>query len=524
MEKFIEQAKSNVYSRYGLAVSQYLYGRNKSYDDFGSLKNALLMAITHGLNHFRMRTSDKPAPNSELKFSNISFDELQRNTALISGQLAKKGIYLFPSVMTTDKTVINTYNAFIEMLKLLENQNYSIQCKITKSIQPMVNKTNRGKKSQSAPTESFAVCVCSAITTVTPLKPSFYINPNVCCIPDLPFEQMLDFIELFDRIQKSELGNDLMIAKISDNEYKRPKIHNGNFPGAPPFANVLGSVGVLAAIGDWTNRAENITWAKTTLDNIKNPDGGICFNVFSYNMSEYRSEHYSHHIVQLASNGSLKHLLSDLVYKSIFYNEEVNRTPLWESPQKQLFLTMLSRFLQQLSQPSFSDFLSFRTEYPEIIKTLLETYFMENQKISKSIVESACTLGRWLNKSAYNAAKQSVDDKKYSNEELRARIEKEKHKILIEFESAILNSKDPQDMLFRISSRAGRLIVGDMPAEAKEYLQATASGEIDIKTAAHLLIAFLRLRSDISLDSQKKQTPSNDFTPEEQTIDKLTNI
>ena len=145
---------------------------------------------------------------------------------------------------------------------------------------------------------------------------------------------------------------------------------------------------------------------------------------------------------------------------------------------------------------------------------------MENQKISKLIVESACILGRWLNSSAYFSAKRSIGDK-YFGDEKKDKIQKEKHKILIEFESAILNSKNPQDMLFRISSRAGRLFVGDMPNKADVYLHATASGEIDVRTAAYLLLAFLRLRST-SQDIEEVSISNSDINAKQ--IDELTSI
>ncbi len=53
----------------------------------------------------------------------------------------------------------------------------------------------------------------------------------------------------------------------------------------------------------------------------------------------------------------------------------------------------------------------------------------------------------------------------------------------------------PEDMLRRVSERAGRLLQSDAPAEAMAYFDATATGEIDFKRAQHLLIAYLRLRT-----------------------------
>ena len=322
MEQFIQDAISNVYTRYGLAVARYISGTDQLYHDEAVLKDGLRNALVQGLNNFRMRTVDRPDLERRLKYLKITFEELQENSGLVAGQLAKKGIYLYPSIITTDRIAKATYDKCLEMLVELKQSENILENRfgyIPKAVQPMANKTNRGNKSQSAPKESLAVFICSAITTVTPFKPSFLANQNVCCIPDMPIRQLCDFIEIFVRMQYSA-DEDLLTAELDENNnaYKRPKIHNGNFPSAPPFANVLGSAGVLAAIGDWTCRAENVKWAQGLLNNIYDSEGGICFKVFSYNMSEYRSEYYSHFVIKLAEKGTLKKILPKLAYNTIF--------------------------------------------------------------------------------------------------------------------------------------------------------------------------------------------------------------
>ena len=113
--------------------------------------------------------------------------------------------------------------------------------------------------------------------------------------------------------------------------------------------------------------------------------------------------------------------------------------------------------------------------------------------IEKEIVISARALGQWLNYMAYRVADGEINkDKADRAKEVR----KAKAKILVEFESAAMSAPTAQEMLFRISTRAGRLLQSDAPASATRYMDAANSGEIDAKEALHLLVAYMRLRSD----------------------------
>jgi hypothetical protein len=73
--------------------------------------------------------------------------------------------------------------------------------------------------------------------------------------------------------------------------------------------------------------------------------------------------------------------------------------------------------------------------------------------IDREIVESARALGQWLNRAAYRVADADVEDK-YSEAERAKKVRQAKAKILVEFESAAMSATTPQDMMYRISTRA----------------------------------------------------------------------
>ena len=133
---------------------------------------------------------------------------------------------------------------------------------------------------------------------------------------------------------------------------------------------------------------------------------------------------------------------------------------------------------------------------------------MNTKKIDRQIVESARALGQWLNRMAYFVADAEI---KAKTPERARKVQKEKAKILVEFESAAMSAKTPQDMLYRISTRAGRLLQSDAPGEVTRFMDATASGEIDANDALHLLIAYSRLRTA----KVKEADPYNEVAQEE---------
>jgi hypothetical protein len=289
----------------------------------------------------------------------------------------------------------------------------------------------------------------------------------------------------FGKRRKKGDGEGLIVA------YRRPRIFNGNYPFAPRDA-ALGAAGLLGAIGKWAQHTGTIDWAKRVLDSIAGtPDKpGVPLYIISYDaISQVQ---FTHHVVYLSIDGKLSELIDALVRDTALYAELENRKPRWDIPAYRLFYLMASRFLQLFNPPAFCDFLAFRGEYAPEVRPLFEEYFMNTRKIDKDIVESARALGQWLNRTAYFVADSEIGT---DTPDRQSRLQKAKAKILVEFESAAMSAKTPQDMLHRISTRAGRLLQQDAPAEATCFMDATNSGEIDAEDALHLLIAYLRLRS-----------------------------
>jgi hypothetical protein len=135
---------------------------------------------------------------------------------------------------------------------------------------------------------------------------------------------------------------------------------------------------------------------------------------------------------------------------------------------------------------------------------------MNTKPISEEIVTSARVLGQWLNTTAYFVANEEV---KADAPDRNKKIRKEKAKILVEFESAAMSAKSAVDMLYRISTRAGRLLQSDAPAESAPFMDAAASGvKLTFDDARYLLIAYSRLRA------ARIKEPITDNSPEEKQV------
>lgn len=507
------------YARYGLAVALLQKQLNTSDLDEAVVPEMLAEAIETGLENFRLFTDDNPATAEVLRFSQYRIHQLAQDTKLIqSSGLASQGKYLAPSIVTTDGDAKGTWDNAASILADLRQETVDLTSGFTlsRSFAPTTAKINNGKSSQSPPKGTLFEAACSVVTTLTPTKPSAWIEGrNTVIVPDLPLAEMSDFAELFDNLMRSELDGGLMEAMLPSkqtapasearsakrkkkaesskpkSEYRRPRIFNGNYPFAPRNA-AFGAAGLLGAIGKWARRADKITWAKRVLESIAGtPDKpGVPLYIISYD--SISQVQFTHHIVGLSIEGKLSELIDAIIRDTILYAELENNKPRWDIPAYRLFYLMTSRFLQLFNQAAFRDFQAARAEYAPEVNPLFEEYFMNTKTIPKDIVESARALGQWLNRTAYFVADGEVDT---NTADRRNKVQKAKAKILVEFESAAMSAQSPQDMLHRISTRAGRLLQQDAPAEATRYMDATNSGEIEADDALHLLIAYLRLRA-----------------------------
>ncbi|MFL6215834.1 MAG: hypothetical protein ACJ74J_18265 [Blastocatellia bacterium] len=513
------------YARYGLAVALMGAKRDWEFENATEkdLPEILAREIEAGLNRFRLETQDDPTTADTLRFGWITLEALRKNKSLVQGELSKLGKYLAPTVLTTDGDAGGTYDNAEKLIKALrerielDNDGF----KLTRSFAPTTSKINNGNKSQSEPKTTLFEAACSVIATTTGIKPAAYARKqtdlqkffNTMIIPDLPLSELIDFAELFHAMLTADLGDrgNLFHVKITRSEkesrtarnkaatpkveYKRPPIFNGNYPFAPRNA-AFGGVGLLAAIGRWAVRANEEEWARKVLNSLS----GTPLYIISYDgISQVQ---FSHHVVELAKKDKLSDVINKLAFETQIYSALDSTQPRWKIPAYQLFDLLANRFLQLFNQPAFGDFLAIRAEYAPEINTLFEEYFMRENKIPKEIVESAREYGQWLNRTAYFVAKNEVSEKTENRE---ARIRKEKAKILIEFESAARSAETPQDMFDRVSTRAGRLLQSDAPAEATHFMDAAMSGdEVTAKDALQMLVAYMRLRSG--------KTPEGDGT------------
>ncbi len=490
------ESLAHPYARYGLAVALAFYASRKPFSDLteAELREALARALESGLNSFRMETSGNPLSEEILQFSGISLERLRSDPGLVSGSLAAHGKYLYPSIIASDRQVKGTFADVEEVLTDLRNAKVPLTriMSLKRSIAPIAGEINNGKSDKKNIKGTLFEAACTAIATVASEKPAAQLKGskttiiNTAIIPDLDVTDLIEFVRVFHRFQGE--GNDRLKGKpAKSGNFKRPPMHDGNYPNAPRD-DAFGAVGLLAAMGYWASRAGETDKKETlaVLDALKNKP----FYLVSYDGVSQVS--FDHHVVDLAKSGSLQTILSDFYREArpySVYEEPYLRTDL---PLVRHFYFATSRFLQRFDAPAFRDFLATRAEYAPSFNLLLEVYFMQSEKIPRSTVESARALGQWINRTAYFVAE---DDTDKSGQNRMQSVRKAKAKVLVEFESAIMSADSPEDMLHRVSTRAGRLLQADAPAEATAFFDDAASGEISFKAAQHLLIAYLRLRT-----------------------------
>ena len=331
-----------------------------------------------------------------------------------------------------------------------------------------------------------------------------------CIIPDLPLFEMKSFIGLFRKMNTQRTEKGLLTSKTfreqnegeESQKIRRPKIFNGNYPNAPTNW-AFGAPGLLGAIGEWAKEAEMVNWANEVLESLKNAP----LYLVNYEKTELKS--YSDYVVELAKNHQLNQIIK-AIDQTLLYKDS-NRY--YGNPNYQTFYLMAGRFLQLYNAPAFQNFLSFRGSYDSDLVKLLNSYFMDNQKINPALVKSAKALGSWLNYTAYLAALKEME---HRNQKDQDSLYKAKAKFLTELESSALSAKSGSRLLAQIVTRAGRLTGRDAPAEASQFMEAVTTGEIDLKTAKDLMIAFSRLRNQREKSAENSgEGQSEDANPYE---------
>jgi hypothetical protein len=264
-------------------------------------------------------------------------------------------------------------------------------------------------------------------------------------------------------------------------------------------------VGILGAIGEMVKEEGVSEMAKRVLHSLKDTRmyllqyGGAA--VFTYN----------HHVIDLASEGELMSIVGDLYHSRLYQGERKEKR---EEYQK--FDLFASRFLQLFNRMSFREFLSIRAEYPSSLDVLLKTYFLKMEGLEKQreVVSSAMSLGRWLNKVAYYAAKMEVEPP-----DDWEKIRTTKSKFLVELESSAFSAKSGHALLAQTVVRAGRLSGWDVPKEAGLFMKEVAVGSLELEEAKNLLIAFSRLKYEKKSENVEESPEEDEETNTEDISD-----
>ena len=268
------ESLTHPYARYGLAVVLAFHTDGKPLQSLNEeqLREGLARALESGLNFFRMETKDDPQHQQELRFRPISLDRLRADAGLVSGSLAAQGKYLFPSIVASDKQVKGTFADVEKVLADLRDKTALLDrmSDLKRSIAPIAGEINNGGKEKINQRGTLFEAACAAVATVTPEKPAAQFGgSNTGIFPDLDMAHLTEFVRVFHQFQ-AEGSNRLNGKPAKNGKYRRPPLHDGNYPNAPRD-DAFGAVGLLAAMGYWGSRAGETTRRETlvALDSLE---------------------------------------------------------------------------------------------------------------------------------------------------------------------------------------------------------------------------------------------------------------
>lgn len=469
--------------------------------------------IEVGLSHFSVQVCGDYEGKSEVRYSFTS-----------SKNSASQFVFLSPNVVSTEMLSKNIYKSVNEILAVKDIV-LDKTTDIAMSDMPICGEFNsfseKGNVGRGASRSVVYERCLAIITSLTPYKPCLQYmtgtkqisTDNVCIIPDLSIQELVDFIKLFKQLRFQKSEKDLMVGNVKCETKgkgekqiliytpKRPLLFRGNFPN-PPYSSALGSVALLGAIGEMTKDADCLELAKRVLESLKHA------TMYMVKYGDAKTFTYNHYVVDLAKESSLRTIV-DSIYYSVLYNEGLRTL---KSTEYQKFDLFASRFLQLFNRAAFKDFLSFRAEYPYQLELLFKTYFIKMENIDVKIVSSARELGKWLNLVAYFAAKSEV---KEGIPDYYEKMRQAKAKVLVELESSTFSAKTGDALIAQAVTRAGRLSGLDAPESAALFMEKTASGELELEQAKNLLMAFSRLKNKKEITDQPQSVMENDENEEE---------
>jgi hypothetical protein len=501
------------YSRFGLAVAMLDAGKmNVSDLDISDLSNAL----SKGLLHFRVKPIQIDAGEKVL----YGYVGLEKGDT-------PNGVFMSPNIITSDKQASSLWKKtqeFIDELKGLQTiADLEVGRTALQLLNPLAGEYNNGKKSRQTAKITLLEALSCTIATITESKPVIAPiadggrNINTAIIPDLPLGDLLGFINVFRKVSKFKTES-LMVGKVSvktekskdekisavldgdvgdmvkekesKKKFYRPNIYRGNFPNAPKSSH-LSALSLLGAIGEWAKEADETGLGESVLTNLE-----TC-SIYLISTDDVKVSNFNHYVVKLSKEGRLSTVI-DSIYHIRLYSLDRNASFDDKDRAQEKIAFFASRFLHLFDEMSFREFLALRAEYPFQLELLFNIFFMETKKIDPAIVRSAQQLGAWLNTSAYFAAK--------SEESEPNKVRDLKAKILVELESSAFSAKSGTALIAQTITRVGRLTNSEAPEGAQLFMEKTMSGEIELRDAQQLIMAFSRLRTKKAVHGGEQAT------------------
>lgn len=439
-----------------------------------------------------------------------------------SGNLPDSKLNRFQAPYVLSSDVKGLYKNAIEAIRLLEQNKSKSKCEIKQSLLPISKEyvrfsDNGGSKvSASISLKDYALLI---LTTLTEDKPCMaYFDPEKkkwiynSIFPDISLEQTKCFISVFKRIREQKC-KDLLKSRGKKKEKKlefgKPNIYNGNFPNSVK-SSALKVLSVLGAIGELK---------KDLSDNVEQVLEGLRDNplLIISSIGQANTVSINNHIIDIAKDGELHKIVDSLYYAKFYMFKGLGRIDYsrYESYgvsvkdveiRYETYDYYLGNFLVLFNHHSFAEFLACRMEYPITIKILFYKYFITMESINKEIIESAESLGSWLNSVAYIVAKREVApqcDWSSMQEEEKVRLTEKKYKFLVELESSIFSATDSISLISHTIARAGRMSESDAPSNSLVFVKAAMNGEISVDVAKNLLIAFSRIKAVKTLSNEQ---------------------
>lgn len=511
------------YPRFGVAITIVENSLTFSKEKELSMEH-FKYSLQNGLSQFRIKPTEGIDGKEKVRVTPIK--QKKGDT--------KNFIYLASWVITNDQKAQGLYAACEDLQSKKEN-NYEELVRLKLTYSPLSGEYNNGKSRHTAKATLYEN-LASAITTVSPNKPALTIidysgnNPsytNTAIIPDLPIDEMIAFIKLFQKIKFKEIeGEGIFSAKVKVEEKGKGKsqkkvyslkregirVYRGNFPNAP-YHHTLNALALLGAMGYWAKRAETREETLHVLESLK----GCSIYLVSYGHGEVTSFHQ--YAVELAKKDELAKIINSC-YGINIYSESKGKKCDRKNSNYNLLYLFFSRFLQLFTTPAFKDFLATRAEYPAALAPLFIIYFSKVENMDLQIINAAKAYGQQLNFVAFLAAKAAEAEDKKKSQPGKFSIWERKARALVELESAVYSARSETALFAQLSTRAARLIKGgfEMSADAEPFISAALAKQVgdndanNLEKTKHLVITFLRLRSK----KQKEESPVSDTSTDYQ--------